>query len=368
MIPNEFLFSPSVFAVGENYLVCVAAANEATVCVKVGDEMFYDASNGILRSKKYLHMVEIPMEILDAAKEYTIILREYIERKPYFPTSREPLEYKVSFKPLEKTENINISYISDTHGRVEMPSKAGKYFGEKLDLLILGGDIADHSGDVENFKTLFNIAGNITEGKLPCIFSRGNHDLRGHCAEMLADYTPTDNGKSYYTVKLGCIWALVMDCAEDKADDSTEYGHTIACHDFRLRETRFLNKVIANKDSEYMAENVKYKLLLSHVPFAQRYEDPFNPEEEIYTLWCKTLEETVKPDMWLAGHKHIAEVARRGGNRDQFGQPCDCVIGSKPDFSANTFINANIILNPGKASVIFADTEGTVTENAEITF
>ncbi|MBE6704975.1 MAG: hypothetical protein E7583_06890 [Ruminococcaceae bacterium] len=368
MLPTEFLFSPSVFAVEDNYLICVAASCEATVSVRIGEEMFYDASNGILRSKKYLHMVEVPMEILDREKKYTVILREFTDRCPYWPKSNDPVEYTSDFFPVEKTENINIAYVSDTHGNVEVPSKAGSYFGDALDILVLGGDIADHSGDVENFKTLFNIAGNITNGKHPCIFSRGNHDLRGHCAEMLADYTPTSGGKSYYTVKLGCIWALVLDCSEDKADESAEYGHTIACHDFRLRETRFINKLIANKESEYDKSNVKYKLMLSHVPFAIRYEDPFNPEEEIYTEWCRLCRENIRPDLWLTGHKHTAEIIKCGDRKDDFGQPCTCVIGSKPDFSANTFVCALVTLNEGKADVIFADQNGSVTEKHTVEF
>lgn len=368
MLPKEFEFAPSVFAVGDNYIVSVTAVPEATVCVRVGDETFYDASNGILRSKKYLHMVEIPMEILDGAKQYTIILREFTNRKPYFPESKEAVEYTVDFKPMTKEKDINIVYISDTHGNVKLPSKAGAYFKDEADLLVLGGDIADHSGEIENFKTLFNIAGNITEGKYPCIFSRGNHDLRGHCAEMLADYTPTDGGKSYYTVHLGCIWALVLDCGEDKHDTSKEYGHTVACHDFRLKETRFIKKTIVNKASEYEKEGVKYKLLLSHVPFAQRYEDPFNPEEEIYTEWCTLCREEVHPNLWLTGHKHKLEVLEPGCSADNFGQPCTCVIGSRPDYNEDKFTCALVTLDPDCAKVVFCDSNGKKSDAREIKF
>lgn len=368
MLPNEFEFAPSVFAVGDNYIVSVTAVPEATVCVRVGNEMFYDASNGILRSKKYLHMVEIPMEILDSAKKYTVILREFTDRKPYYPESKDPVEYTVDFKPMTKEKDINIVYISDTHGNVDLPTKAGSYLGDDADVLVLGGDIADHSGDVQNFKTLFNIAGNISGGKYPCVFSRGNHDLRGHCAEMLADYTPTEGGRSYYTVHLGCIWALVLDCGEDKHDTSIEYGHTVACHDFRLKETRFIKKIIKNKASEYMDNGVKYKLLLSHVPFARRYEDPFNPEEEIYTEWCKLCREEICPDLWLTGHKHKLEVLVPGCPEDNFGQPCACVIGSRPDYKDGKFTCAVIKLDPGCAKVVFRDSDGNTTGSQEISF
>lgn len=360
MPTKNYCFPPSVFAVGDNYFICVCLNVEATAAVRVGNDTYYDSSNGILRSKRYLHMIEVPAVALDRAGEYTIITREYTDRCPYFPKSLEPSEYTVKFKALGDKENVNISYISDTHGRTDAPIRAGSYFGEELDLLVLGGDIADHSGDIENFKTLYALAGGITGGRVPCIFTRGNHDLRGHCAEMLADYTPTDGGRSYYTVRLGPVWALCLDCGEDKDDTSTEYGYTVACHDFRLRETAFIKKVIANGKTEAEGDGVKYRLLLSHVPFAQKYEDPFNPEQELYTEWCRLCREHIKPEIWLAGHKHVAKISRVGSELDNFGQPCDCVIGSKPDFTSGSFISAHIVLSPKQDTVIFVDDSGNV--------
>lgn len=367
MLPKEYCFAPSVFAVGDNYIICACLAVEATVCAKIGEETYYDSSNGILRSKKFLHMIEVPMATLDKAGEYTLIVREFTDRCPYYPKSCEPSEYTVSFKGISDKEEIRISYLSDTHGRTEAPIRSASYFGDSLDLLVLGGDIADHSGEVENFKTLYALAGAVTGGRVPCIFTRGNHDLRGACAEMLADYTPTDGGKSYFTTRLGSLWVLCLDCGEDKADSSIEYGHTVACHDFRLRETAFIRKVIERRKCEYEAEGVRYKLMMSHVPFAQRYEDPFNPEEEIYTEWCRLCREEVKPELWLTGHKHVARVSRVGSELDHFGQPCDCVIGAKPDFTKNTFVSAHVILGKDTDKVIFVDDGGNVIGEDTVT-
>lgn len=44
--------------------------------VQIGDKCFYDASNGILRSDTVVHRVEVPMEILDSAGEYTVYTRK----------------------------------------------------------------------------------------------------------------------------------------------------------------------------------------------------------------------------------------------------------------------------------------------------
>ncbi|MBO5269618.1 MAG: serine/threonine protein phosphatase, partial [Clostridia bacterium] len=77
------------------------------------------------------------------------------------------------------------------------------------------------------------IAAGVTKGRIPVVFARGNHDTRGKYAERLANHTPTDNGRSYYSVRLGKLWMLVLDCGEDKNDDHAEYGHTMCCHAFR---------------------------------------------------------------------------------------------------------------------------------------
>ncbi len=363
MYPKEFDFAPSVFAVGNKYIVSVSCSSvEATVCVKAGDKTYYDASNGILRSKKYLHMVEIPQRVLDECGEYTVMLREFIERKPYFPTSKEPVEYTVKFTPVTDKEEINICYIADTHGHVDEPSDAGLCIGVQPDLLVLGGDCADHSGDMENFKTMFNIAGNVSGGKYPCIFTRGNHDLRGQYAEILADYTPTADGKSYFSTKLGPLWIIALDCGEDKADECIEYGHTVACHSFRLAETEFIKDIIENSKNEYEAEGVKHKILMSHVPFAKRYEDPFNPEEEIYTEWCRLLSENVKPELWLVGHRHLCEVLPIGCESDNFGQPCPVIIGSKPEYDKGIFTCAFVSVSKKGNTVYFADNNGGRSE------
>ena len=80
--------------------------------------------------------------------------------------------------------------------------------------------------------------------------------MRGIYAENIQDHTPTDNGNSYFSVRVGSLWALVLDCGEDKPDTNAEYGHTICCANFRARQTKYIENIIKNADSEYNAEGV----------------------------------------------------------------------------------------------------------------
>ena len=329
---------PAVFAVGNTYHIMVYVEEQSLMWVKVGDETYYDDSNGILRSNTKIHRMIVPMERLNEAKKYTICERKIIERKPYFTETQEIEEFEYKFKPVEG-DNVRAYMVADAHNRVEEPIKAQQTFGD-VDFLIMNGDIQDHSGSVENFKTIYEIVSGITGGNIPTVFSRGNHDLRGNDAEKFAEYTPMENGNTYYTFRFGKIWGLVLDCGEDKLDSNDEYGHTICCHEFRKRQTKYIKKVVAEK--EYLAEGIEQRVVITHNPFTYQLKPPFNIEKDIFTEWSQLLKEHIKPDVMLCGHLHRLAVFRPGSEDDHLGQPCPVVVGSKvQDFYAGTGIEFN---------------------------
>ncbi len=371
--PEIFAAYPTVYAVGEKYVIMVPVKEPCVMWVRVGGEEYFDDSNGIFRSARLTHKMEVPTEELDCEKAYTVCWRRMIERKPYFSDAGEIEEYTSIFRPIDpNAERINIYHIADAHNRVEGPVNAGKYFehtGERLDLLILNGDIPNHSGDIVYFEAIHRIASGITGGELPVVFSRGNHDTRGVCAELIADYTPTDNGVSYFTFRLGSLWGIVLDCAEDKPDGNAEYGHTICCEAFRKRQTRWLEALCRAENAEYKAEGIKYRIAVTHNPFTERREPPFNIEEDTFAHWASLLGEYIKPQLMLCGHVHKCYVTYPGGEKDAFGQPCPIIAASRiskndPSF----FVGGAVTLDGDRANVRFTDNEGSIIgeENIDI--
>lgn len=353
---------PTVFAVKNMYQIFIPTEFECIIAAKVGDEIYYDDANGILRSNSFLHKVEIPMSALDKAKKYTIVCRKMIERKPYFPTSEEPFSVDFDFRPIT-SDKINIYHISDAHNMEEAPIAAGKYFGKELDLLVLNGDIPNHSGEIENFNSIYRIAYGVTKGEIPVVFSKGNHDTRGIHAEEFSDYTPTDNGKPYFTFRLGSLWGLVVDCGEDKLDSHEEYGNTICFHNYRLKETKFIKDVINNAETEYLADGIKHKIVICHIPFIKQFSDPFNIEEDLYCEWTKIICENIKPELLLFGHTHKKGIHKPKGEFDYYGyQNCDAVIGSEPHFKENKFIGCGITLDDSEPKIIFNDEKLNIIE------
>lgn len=353
--------TPAVFAVGNDYQIMVETENEALLSVKVGNEIYYDESNGIMNSLSPIHRVTVPISALDKAKEYIVCILPIIERKPYFTETEKQIEYTFKFKPVPKND-VRIYHLADTHNRIEEPVNAAKAFGD-IDILILNGDIIDHSGNPQKFANIYEICAKITNGSFPVVFSRGNHDMRGNFAEKFADFTPSQNKNTYYTFRIGSVWGIVLDCGEDKDDSHCEYGFTVACHTFRKRQTKFIKSVIDNAKEEYEHQDVKTKLVISHIPFTMQFEPPFNIEKEIYSEWASLLRDNIKPDLMLCGHTHKCVIIKPNKENDCFDIGCPLVIGSEP--TQEGFIGCGLILKENEIEVVFTDSQGN-TISSEI--
>ena len=362
-LPEYMLTYPTVFAVGDQYQIFVPFSDEVIMWVKVGEHTYFDHCNGVLRSRSNMHRVTLPMCVLDEATEYTVVYRKMIERAPYYPSSEDERELTLPFKPIKSEGAINLYHISDAHNLVSEPIACGQYFGDELDLLILNGDIPNHSGDVRNFNAICEIASGITRGQLPVAFARGNHDTRGIHAEDMPNYIPIKDSVTYYTFRAGCVWGLLVDCGEDKDDTSIEYGHTVCFHQFRLAETEYLKAILANADKEFDAPGVKYRLVISHIGFTHIQQPPFDIEQALYGQWTRLVAD-MKPDLLLYGHHHTVKICPPGCDFDHQGQPCTAIIGSKPIFDrekGNSFIGCGITLyEDGTKRVIFNDHNGNI--------
>ncbi|MGN0844984.1 MAG: metallophosphoesterase family protein [Kiritimatiellia bacterium] len=349
---------PSVYMVGTEYLVCALVSRECTMWVECAGKSFCDHSNGILRSARFLHIARIPSDILDKAKSYTIHLRPVIERKPYFSTTEPVQGTTFSFRPVAHKQSLNIINLADAHCLVDAPVKAGSFFGKALDLLILNGDIPNHSNNLEYFRDIYRISGRISNGEVPCVFSRGNHDLRGVFAEQLADYTPTDSGRSYFTFRAGPLWGIVLDTGEDKPDNHPEYGHLNCCECFREEEEAFLDRVIAS--GEY--RSAPLRIVVSHNPFFYRNRPPFDIEQKRFASWCRKLR-AINPNLWLSGHLHESFFERPGGPHDTYGAPCPVICSSDvhipEDGSPARFITGAVTLfADGHSTLQIVDQDG----------
>ncbi len=364
MLPSVFQFTPAVCAVKDRYQILVPVHTATLMWVRIGDNTYYDDSNGILRSDTELHRISVPMTVLDEAGAYTVCWREVIDRKPYFPVFGDEECETFAYRPI-KNDPIHAYMIADAHGMFEPVVGAAEKFEEqygKIDLLILNGDILNHSGDSANFMLYFKLAEAITRGEVPVIISRGNHDLRGKCAEKLEAYMPNENGNTFYSFRLGNLWGILLDCGEDKNDNHPEYNGAVACHAFRERETEYLERVISDAGKEYLAEGVDHRIVISHVPFTQIDRDPFNIEQETYGKWTRLLNRSVRPQALLSGHIHRAYITEPGGERDAYRMTFPTVVGSIAHLKEEYFAGCGILFDRDTVRIVINDSNQIINE------
>ncbi len=366
--------TPAVYCVRDTYHIMVPVKMKCTMWVRVGDEEYFDESNGILKSNVTLHRMIVPAKELNREKKYTICFRREFDRKPYFSKMGEVEEILFDFNPVE-CDGVRAYHISDAHNLVQTPIKAARTFEKergRIDFLILNGDIPDSSGNFENFDNIYDIISELTGGNIPVVFSRGNHDMRGAVAENFAEYTPCHNGNSYYTFRLGNIWGMIIDCGEDKIDEHIEYGNTICCHTFRKRQTEFIKSVIADKRNEYMADGVEKKIIVCHAPFTmQMSNEVFMIEQDIYRVWSELIEENIKPDVMICGHMHETKVIYPGDERDILGQSCPIVLAGVPTVFEEPddrcyYIGAGYTFNKDEIEVLFTNNKNEIISESVI--
>ena len=369
-LTEQLPYYPSVFAVENEYQIYLLFSCEAMVKLIVGDQVICDDMCGLMRSSSRVHRICVPMALLDEAKAYTVVYETVIERKAYFPSFEAPVRLHFEFRPISADGELKVYHIADAHSMVDEPVAAAQYFGTTPDLLVLNGDIPNHAGAREHLDAVLKVASGAGRGECPIICTRGNHDTRGCFAEEFLNYIPHDAGRTYYTVRLGSVWALVLDCGEDKDDDCAEYGGTACFHPFRLAQSQFIRSVIANAEKEYAAPEVKHRLIISHVPFTYRAQGEFAIEEEIYRDWSRLIRDNVKPELMLCGHVLATEVWEKGCDRDNYGQACPVVIGSDPLIDPGkeekTFVGCAITIAGNSATVVFNDSDGVIRQKLQV--
>ena len=343
--------SPAVFAVEESYQIFLRIRKPALVKIKVGRSVFSGHTNGVRPSGSKVHAFTVPGKLLDKVGLYEVICQELPERRPYMrEVKRFPEKsFMYEFKALP-AENVRIFHIADIHNRITQATATAAAAG-KFDLLILNGDLVEHMASPSSLETALVLAGNMTGGRLPVICTRGNHELRGKFAENITQYMPNHQGKLYYQVKCGPLYAVVLDGGEDKSDSHPAYGNTIDCTSFREEQLEYLRSSALRE--EFKVAQSKYKLVICHIPFP-RYMGKSTADEEkrlftVYGEWSKELKTFLKPHLIVSGHVH-RKLIQHGPDF-----PAPVLMGAALDKKTDIVSGSMLTLAKGKIHVDFID-------------
>lgn len=346
---------PTVTVVCEDYEILVSTKENGVIGIEVGGVIYYEDNSGALPSEKNYAKVRLPQKVLDKAKLYTVVFRKSIERVAYWSKLGESERESFKFKPCKRRGDINIYHLADIHSEYDLALSAGKYFGSKLDLIILNGDYSELDVEEDYFK-IRRFAGELSGGKIPVILTRGNHDTRGTVAEKYTDHLTSDGKKTYYTFKVGGISGIVLDCGEDKPDESIEYGGTNDFYGFRRRETEFLKSLKGGK--------FKPLLAIGHSCPAHNTTRPnskFDIEGELYSEWNEEMKR-LGIKFYLMGHLHVAELLKKNDEKSLRPHSYPIIVGSACILQSGDFCGAAMTISNNTLTVRFTNYKKEVKE------
>ncbi len=245
--------NPTVIDTGRDYSVVFSTSDFGTGYVEYTyngkSYKVYDENSGRLNSDSLIHSINVPYEHLNN-NSYRIGSVRVIEQYSYGSrTGKEVVSDEYKFIPVSG-DNITYLVISDWHTEIERVYETVKHIGEYDAVLLMGDASPGVDFEEEAVRNTVELAGTVTNGSKPVLYTRGNHETRGEYAGKLADALGLD--EFYYTADMGSYSFVVLDSGEDKDDSHPEYGGMTDYNTYRaemvewLKETETAsNKVIA---------------------------------------------------------------------------------------------------------------------------
>ncbi len=295
--PCSFTYGAVVYAVEDEYQIVFSTSDSAMAWVTIDGENYYDLYAGSSRSADKVHKITVPQSVLDAAGSYSIHAVQMIYRGPFGGYKGPELSQSYEFRSVDSSDGLDYAALSDVHGAADAAAKAATA-GEKLDFLVLLGDIVSMVETETDAQYANYLAHKVTGGQIPVIYARGNHEIKGEYAEVLYKYVGSKNQSFHYTVTLGSsVFAAVLDMGEDHEDDWWEYYGTAQFDLYRSQQTEMLQQALTS--GEY--KNYEYRMAICHIPMVQIEKNGrFGSTRQ---EWSGLLSE-MEMDISLSGHKH----------------------------------------------------------------
>lgn len=299
---TPFYLEPSatVFAVEDEYQIAFSTSHKSIGAIKVGDTTYYDSNDG-QNNVSTLHKIVVPQNKLDNTKRYTILTQGVHINTAYMPSKGKSISKDFDFRPIDESDGLQIYNLSDTHECIEGPGNAGRFFGEKLDLLILNGDVINEVSTESQVAIIYKTAHKVTGGTLPVIFTRGNHECNGKLAANLDKYVGATSDGMYFKYNIGnTLSMLVLDTANDMGDDNSLISPIANFAPLREAQTEWIRQ---NQDWN----NSTFNFVIAHMSYPlSGYLD----EHCAWHDWAKQLVDLTKgkTDLLLSGHSHRADI------------------------------------------------------------
>lgn len=182
--------------------------------------------------------------------------------------------------------------------------------GINPNFVIFNGDCLPEPTNREHALHMIHaLADPINGAERPIIFLRGNHEIRNCYSAGMHHQIGYYNDKTYSAFTRGNTRFVLLDCGEDKPDDSDAYAGLNDFTQLRLDQVDFLKQELKSKNFK----QAKHRVLISHIPVFGN-TDKYRP---CLDLWGPLLKKAPF-DVAIGAHTHQAAFHPEGTNGCQY--------------------------------------------------
>ena len=208
---------------------------------------------------------------------YRVFSREITLYQPYKKEFGETAKSNISsFTTFDdKKTDFTAIIFNDLHDSYPLFDKLNQVVKDvPRDIVFFNGDcIADVQSEEIAVNSISHYSRGIGADRVPSFYLRGNHETRGAYSPFLWNLLGTINGHSYGAFNVGDTRFVLLDCGEDKPDETEVYYGLNDFTQFRKDQAEFLKKEITSKAFKSAAKRV----LLHHIPVYGMGERSFVP-------------------------------------------------------------------------------------------
>lgn len=291
---------------------------------------------------------KIRLENLEPAKRYfyRVCSQEILDYRAYHKEFGQPVKSEFySFKTLDPSaDSFTAVVFNDLHQHDKTFARLREHIKNlNLDFVVFNGDCVDDPKDHDQATYFISqLTGGIGADSIPALFLRGNHEIRNAYSVGLRDHYDYVGGRTYGAFNWGDTRIVMLDCGEDKVDDTwVYYGLNDFTH-LREEQVGFLKEELSCK----AFKKADKRILIHHIPLYKNTE--FNLCSD---LW-KPLLEKAPFDVSINGHTHKFAYHPKGTDGNNY----PVVIGGGFALDAATVMILD--KSKGKLNVRVLDVDG----------
>ncbi|MGM9694403.1 MAG: metallophosphoesterase [Alloprevotella sp.] len=306
--------------------------------VEVGEDSLHTtAFRQLADGQEVVHDVEhrVRLEGLQPGKTYyyRVCATEITENRAYHKTfgrtERTPF-FRFTL-PADTVTRFTALVLNDLHGVPDVIDALARLADSiPHDFVIFNGDCLSEPADRSHALRMWHrLATAFRASSVPCIFLRGNHEIRNAYSSGMLSLFEWAGGHTYHAFSWGDTRFVMLDCGEDKPDSTWVYYGLNDFSAFRRAQQDFLKRETRSKAFKKAAR----RILVHHIPLWHETADFVGPDMSLpcRELWLSELAKA-GIDLSLNAHTHHFRYYPVGS----VANPYPVLVGGGPSMETAT--------------------------------